>query len=310
MIKSEHNEIIDFVKSASLDRIFSVTTQLREKQFGKNIETCMIVNAKCGLCVNDCKFCAQSSHYVTEVSSFPLISKDDLLKSYRRAEAAKSHHWGIVTSGQAVSKDELSEITNFISDNLSDGNTRKCASLGQLNRDSLNELKQAGLTRYHHNLEVSQNFYPQICSTQKWEDRARTVRLAKEVGLEVCSGGLFGLGESWENRAELAASLNDLGVTCVPINFFDANPAVPLARLKQLSADEALRIVALFRMILPTVSIRICGGRPKILQTMQHHIFDAGADALMTGDYLTTTGVTPESDHAMIAAQNCILAGT
>ncbi|MGL4595577.1 MAG: biotin synthase BioB [Thermoguttaceae bacterium] len=310
MIKSEQKEIIDFVKSASLDRIFSATKTLREKQFGKNIETCMIVNAKCGLCINDCKFCSQSSHYITEVSSFPLISKDDLLKSFRRAESAKSNNWGIVTSGQAVSQDELQEITNFISDALSGGRTRKCASLGQLNLDSLRELKQAGLTRYHHNLEVSQNFYPQICSTQKWEDRARTVRLAKEVGLEVCSGGLFGLGESWEDRAELAASLCDLEVNCVPINFFDANPAVPLASRKQLSADEALRIVALFRLILPTISIRICGGRPKILQTLQHHIFDAGADALMTGDYLTTSGVTPESDHAMIAAQNCVHAWT
>lgn len=301
-------EIIDFVKSASLDEIFSVTTRLREKRFGRNIETCMIVNAKCGLCINDCKFCSQSSFYVTEVSSFPLISKEDLVTSYRRAESAKSHRWGIVTSGQAVSQKELREITNFLSDVASDGYTRKCASLGQLHSNSLKELKQAGLTRYHHNLEVSQHFYPKICSTQRWEDRVKTVLSAKEVGLEVCSGGLFGLGESWEDRADLAMTLSDLAVNCVPINFFDANPAVPLANQKPLEADEALRIVALFRIMLPTTSIRVCGGRPKILQAMQHLIFAAGADALMTGDYLTTSGVTPQSDQAMIIQQGCSLA--
>lgn len=304
MLQPEHKEIIDFVKSASLTEIFAVTRSLREEKFGKNIETCMIVNAKCGLCVNDCKFCAQSSHHITKVSSFPLISKEDLIKSYQRAESAKSCHWGIVTSGQTVSSSELREITDFLSDNdINDGYTKICASLGQLNLLALKELKHAGLSRYHHNLETSQSFYPQICSTQKWENRIKTVRHAKDAGLEVCSGGLFGLGENWVHRAELALSLGELDVTSVPINFFDANPAVPLASQEPLSADEALRIVALFRMILPTTSIRICGGRPKILHAMQHLIFDAGADALMTGDYLTTSGVTPESDGEMIISR-------
>jgi len=161
-------------------------------------------------------------------------------------------------------------------------------------------LKNAGLTRYHHNLETSESFYPHICSTQSWRDRYDTIRLAKESGLETCSGALFGMGESWQDRAELAVTLGELGVNSVPINFLHAHSGTPLETQTPLTSDEALRIIALFRYLLPTTTIRICGGRPKILADKQSQMFAAGANAMMTGNYLTLNGFSPESDRQML----------
>ena len=296
-------DILHFVQTAPLESLFEQTARLRETHFGNRVETCMIVNAKSGCCPNDCKFCSQSGHYSTSVPTFSLLPIAELTTAYRNTESAQVKRFGIVTSGQTVSQTELDEICTFISTAKQTGKTEICASLGQLNRNSLTQLKAAGMVRYHHNLETSRNFYPSICGTQNWQDRMRTVRTATEIGLDVCSGGLFGLGETWRDRVDLALTLKELNVTSIPMNFYHAQSQTPFAELEPLSAEEALRIIALFRLLLPETSLRICGGRPKILGDHQHQIFAAGADALMTGNYLTTTGITPESDQAMILSQ-------
>jgi len=168
--------------------------------------------------------------------------------------------------------------------------------LGRLTFEQFKKLKNAGLNRYHHNLETSERFYPEICTTHSWKERVETVLLAKEAGFAVCSGGLFGLGENWEDRIDLAITLKELDVDCVPINFLNAIPGTPMAVQKKLTPDEALKIVSLYRYVLPNKTVRVCGGRPTILKERQNEMYDAGANAIMTGDYLTSYGITPELD--------------
>ena len=175
-----------------------------------------------------------------------------------------------------------------------------CASLGRLTAEELKALKASGVIRFHHNLETSKNFYPSICTTQDWEERRATVQAAQAVGMDICSGGLFGLGESWEDRIDLALTLRDLGVDSVPINFLYAHEGTRLANQSILSAAEALRIIALYRFLLPTVTLRICGGRTHVLGDRQSELFAAGANGMMTGNYLTVAGSQYESDLEMI----------
>ena len=177
-----------------------------------------------------------------------------------------------------------------------------CASLGQLKTPELRQLRDAGFCRYHHNLETSERFYPSICTTQRWRDRRATVERVKELGWSVCSGGLFGLGETWEDRLQLALTLKELEVDSVPINFFSPIPGTPLADRTVLTPDEALRIVVLFRLTLPKATIRICGGRPAVFAERKQDalLLQAGANAFMTGNYLTTSGISPEKDMDML----------
>ena len=290
-----------------LEQLLSEASGIREKRFGRAIETCMITNAKCGMCVNDCRFCSQSVHHQTQITVYPLHESDRLKNEAEAAANSGAMYFGIVTSGAAVDQRELERIAESVEAVSRSGTIGMCGSLGQLDDTALRKLKAAGLSRYHHNLETSESFYPQICSTQSWQSRYDTVRRALDSGLQVCSGALFGMGESWRDRVELALTLRDLGVTSVPINFLHAHPGTPLADQPPLAAEDALRIIAIFRHLLPETSLRVCGGRPKILADMQHLIFVAGADALMTGNYLTTTGITPETDHQIIKKQGFTL---
>jgi len=313
-MKESLRDILEFATQTPLDELLSVTEKLREQAFGTVIETCMIVNAKCGQCSNNCTFCSQSVFHNSQVTTYPLFKTQKLIEEANAAADCGAMHFGIVTSGTSVSQREIGEIAEAVVEVSRSGRIQMCASLGKLDRESLIRLKEAGLTRFHHNLETSEAFYPRICTTQNWRERYETVRRAIDAGLEVCSGALFGLGEGWEDRANLAMCLKDIvvwpeyrrDITSVPLNFLHAHPGTPLADQPPLGAEEALRIIALFRLILPETSLRICGGRPKILADKQVLMFRAGANALMTGNYLTTSGITPDSDRRMIEQLNLI----
>jgi len=289
-----------------LDELLSVTEKLREQTFGTDVETCMIVNAKCGQCYHNCAFCSQSVRHNSQVTTYPLFETQKLIDETNDAADYGAMHFGIVTSGATVSQNEIERIAEAVATVSHSGRIKICVSLGKLDSKSLIQLKEAGLTRYHHNLETAEAFYPKICSTQSWRERYETVRRAIDAGLEVCSGTLFGLGEGWEDRANLAMCLKELEVTSVPLNFLHAHPGTPLADQRPLTTEEALRCIALFRLILSETSLRVCGGRPKILADKQVLIFRAGANALMTGNYLTTSGITPDSDRRMIEQLNLI----
>lgn len=288
--------IVDFQKSPS-DELLREADRVRREQFDNTVEFCAIINAKNGRCAMDCRFCAQSVHHETQIESYPLLDHDVLISETERQWKRGIHRIGWVTSGCSADNDEITKITEAA--NQCHGG-RLCASLGQLDRESLLRLKKAGISRYHHNLETSESFYTTICTTQNWSDRLATVRRAKDIGLEICCGGLFGLGESWEDRYDLAMTLKELEVDSVPINFLTPVSGTPLAEQPKLSVEDALRVIAMFRILLPKAAIRICGGRPSTLGKRQSEILHAGANAIMTGDYLTTSGVSPESDLQMI----------
>jgi biotin synthase len=290
------------IEHAPLEELLCESERVRTATFGNKINLCAIVNIKSGRCAMNCRFCAQSVHYSTKIETYPLRSTNDLIESTQALWQQGISHVGWVASGCRPTEKELDAIIESAEQVLdgSPAGSLCCASLGQQDSDSLARLKKAGFLRYHHNLETSEQFYPLICTTQYWRDRYATLERAKGLGWKVCSGGLFGLGETWDDRFQLATTLQTLQVDSIPLNFYNAIPGTPFADREPLCLEEALRIVVLFRIALPNAAIRICGGRPKIFAEHTNMLFRAGADALMTGNYLTTTGISPEKDRKMI----------
>ncbi len=285
-----------------LEAVLDSAAALRERHHGTRVSLCAIINARSGDCGMDCRFCSQSSHNHTPIAHFPFLEAAELRERILRLAGWPERRIGIVASGGARVEPDLLCLLAVVHDLPEDVRRRGCTSLGRLPEKHLRELEQAGVRRYHHNLETSRGYYPRICSTQLWEQRRDTVVRAQTAGLSVCAGGLFGLGESWGDRIDFAFSLRALGVRHVPMNFLHPHPQTPLAGQPLLEPEEALRISALVRHILPAASLRICGGRPETLRDRQGDMFRAGADALMTGDYLTTQGMGVEDDIRMIEA--------
>lgn len=255
-----------------------------------NIQLCSIMNAKSGLCSEDCKFCAQSCRHNTGIGTFPLKGVDDMLKAARRAKKIGAQRFGIVTSGNRLSKDELQRIAEAIALIKSRLRIKVCASLGKLDEKELFFLKKAGLTRYHHNIETSPAYFKRITTTHTFQDRLDTIRAAGAVGLEVCSGGIIGLGESWNDRIEMAFMLKSLDVTSVPINFLLPIKGTLLENKPVVSGMDAVRTIALFRIILPDKTIKVAAGRESLLKDFQALAFMAGANSMLIGGYLTTGG--------------------
>ena len=282
--------------------LFDSATRLREATFGKRVELCAIINARSGNCSMDCRFCSQSRHNPTHVAVFPLLEKAILRERLALLADQPVRHVGIVTSGGALAGEEFERLRQLIAACPPELRTKTCASLGRLSLAQLQQLHDAGLPRFHHNLETDEAYYPQVCTTQRWQERLATTRNVRAAGLALCSGGLFGMGETRHDRINFALRLRDEGAENVPLNFLYPHPHTPLGKQAPLSASEALRIIAVFRHILPQATLRVCGGRPLVLGQRQQELFAAGANALMTGDYLTTQGEGLASDVRMIEA--------
>ncbi|MDC7222873.1 MAG: biotin synthase BioB [Spirochaetales bacterium] len=298
--KEVGERIYTLIDRFSWEELAPLATRLREDSFGSKIQMCTIVNAKSGSCDMDCRFCSQSSRSDAAVPHYPLISSEKLEEGLRYSRESGAGHYGIVTSGGKLNSRDIHRLADSIRA-LGEGSDQSiCGSLGRLGYDDLVQLKEAGMSRIHHNLESSPNFYDKICTTQSWDSRFATVKQALALGFEVCSGGLFGLGESWEDRVELALQLKELGVASVPINLFHPQKGTAWENHPLLSAEEALKIIAVYRILLPKATLRVCGGRRKILGDRDRLIFQAGANALMTGHYLTTKGGKPGEDLRMI----------
>ncbi|HOA82799.1 MAG TPA: biotin synthase BioB [Thermodesulfovibrio thiophilus] len=289
MIKNESKEMYlkNLDKLNFYDLIFTANA-VRKKYRGDKVELCAIVNAKSGKCSEDCSFCAQSSRYKTDSPVYPLVDKDEILKKAIEAKKHKVKRFSIVISGKKPSKQELKQIGETI-EHLTKKEINTCASLGFLNYDELCYLRDCGLQRVHCNIESSEKFFPEICTTHSFSSKVQTLEQAKNAGLSICSGGVFGLGENWSDRVDMAYFLKELNVDSVPINFLIPIKGTPMEHRTPLSPIEALKIIALFRLILPQKDIRICGGR-QLLGEFSSWIFIAGANALMTGNYLTTQG--------------------
>lgn len=289
-------------RGADLSFILAGAHRLKEQQFGNRIELCSIINAKSGRCAENCSFCAQSSHHRTEVPIYPLKSTEEIVAGARQAEAQGSYCYGIVTSGTRFGPGEdMERILTSIREIRSSTGIEPSASLGILDRDAAQALADAGCVTYHHNLETARSFFPNICTTHDYEEDVETIRLAREAGMKVCCGGIFGLGESLEQRVEMAFTIQELGVDSVPLNFLDPITGTPLEGASYLTPMDCLRIIALFRYLLPDKKISVCGGREPNLRDFQSWIFMAGASGTMVGNYLTTSGRSQEDDLRMFA---------
>jgi len=300
MIEKEEAFYLVNVTGPDVYELFSYANRIRESFKGNFIDLCSIINAKSGGCPEDCKYCAQSAHYNTKIDSYPLISVDEMVKSAGEAKQNGARRFCIVTSGKRIDDiEELGIIAEGIS-RIRDIGLLPCATLGMLGKEELNLLKEAGLHRYHHNLETSSSFFPEICTTHTYDEKIKTIKTAKELGLSVCSGGIFGMGEGWDDRIEMAFTLRELCVDSIPINFLNPIPGTPLEKMGYLNPIEALKIIALFRFILPDKEIRICGGRNVVIRSLQPFIFLSGADGILIGNYLTTRGRNPEDDIKMM----------
>lgn len=271
---------------------------IRERFKGKRIDTCSIINAKSGRCSEDCKFCAQSTYHKTEIPIYPLVDRERVIESAKAASLSGAKHFGIVTSGRLLKQNEIERVCGMIEAIKTD--ISPCASLGGLTRDYAHQLKSAGLARYHHNLEAGETFFAKICTTHTYKERIESIEMAKQAGLEVCSGGIFGVGESWQDRIDLSFKLRELEVDSIPLNFLNPVPGTPLGEREKLAPFEALRIIALFRFIHPKRDIKIGGGREVTLRDLQGWMYYAGANSVMIGNYLTTLGRPPKEDIRLI----------
>ncbi len=292
LMQTDSDEIYD---------VFYWANQIRLRYFGRSIKACSIVSAKQGRCTEDCSFCSQSARYHTGVEEFSLIDANKILDVARCAEETGSSSIGVVTSGHGISNSgDLHNICDAIDEIGKHTHIHPHGSFGILTRETAESLASHGLKRLNHNLETSERFFPNVCSTHTYFDRVNTIRIAKEVGLEICSGAIFGIGEESEDRIDLAFTLKDLNVDTVPLNFLHTVPGTPLENTTPLTPMEALKIISVFRFILPDKEIKIAGGRKKNLRDLQSWMFYAGANSTMIGNYLTTAGRSIEEDFQMI----------
>lgn len=285
--------------AASTDDLLRCAGALRRRFFGDTVHLCSIINAKSGACSENCRFCAQSAHNPTKVTTYPLVSGARMRGAFAAAAANGVSCFSVVTSGKRVSGPDVEAIAEAVRSMRVSG-ARVSASLGELDDAALRRLRDSGVTRYHHNLETSRRFFPRICTTHTYDDRIATIRRAQKAGFQICSGGLFGLGETMADRVDLARALRSLAVDSVPLNFLNPVPGTPLANAPRLSPREILHTIALFRCILPRTNISVCGGREVNLRDMQSWIFYAGASGMMVGGYLTTAGRTVAQDLRMV----------
>ncbi|GFK92490.1 Biotin synthase [Fundidesulfovibrio magnetotacticus] len=294
------HEVITVVAQArgeELADLLGAARRIRLARLGRAVSLCAIVNARSGRCSENCAFCAQSSHFDTGAPCHPFLDHERILDAARTMRAHGARRFGIVLSGLTPSREDFERLRRAVR-GVADLGMLPDASCGILSRARFEELRSDGLHLYHHNLETARSFFPEICTTHDYEDDVQAVRDALDAGLGVCSGGIFGLGESWEQRAELALTLRELGVDSVPVNFLSPIPGTPMERRPPLAPEEALKIVALLRFILPSAHLRICGGRKTVFgPTRGLAPLEAGASGLMIGDYLTTSGLDAAADR-------------
>lgn len=294
-------EEIFLLAQADIVYLAQKANAVREFFCGKRVDMCCIINAKSGHCSENCKFCAQSSFYHTGASEYPLLSETVIAEQAKKAELAGIGRFSLVCSGRKPGRQDMQALALSIAKIRETSSISCCASLGLLEKEDYLLLKEHGLTRVHNNLESSENFFPNVCTTHNFADKIRSIRMAQECGLEMCSGGIWGLGESLEDRIDMAFSLQELGVLSVPINILFPIKGTPFESNKPLAYDEIILSLALYRFILPRAYLRLAGGR-KLLADKGRRCFESGANALITGDMLTTQGVGAEEDKAMFKA--------
>ncbi|CAB4917830.1 unannotated protein [freshwater metagenome] len=275
----------------------------RVERFGDSTDMCSLVNAKSGGCAEDCGFCAQSRFAEAETPMHAMMEPEQILEHARAAEAAGAHRFCMVTQGQGLSKRDFQKFLDGIRLVSEQTNLKRCASIGHMSVERAQQLKEAGVQRVHHNVETAESYYDEVSTTVRYEGRLRTIDAVREAGLETCIGGILNLGESEAQRVEMAFELASINPTSVPINLLIPKAGTKFGDRELMDPWEAVKWVAIFRLILPDALFRLCGGRVENLAELQPLAIRAGVNGVMMGNFLTTLGNTPEEDRAMFIDQ-------
>ena len=280
-----------------LDELLKISSEFVKD----SVEFCSIVNARNGKCSQNCKYCAQSSHYRTDIETYPLIPVEDVLRAAGEARDNKASRFAIVTSGKTPDEEDFDKILNMIKAlNKVDG-IKSCASIGILNEEQAKSLADAGLKRFHHNINTSESYYPEVCTTHTWQDRLNTCRLVRKYGMELCCGVILGMGESVEQRIEMALELAEIQPESIPINILMPIPQTPFENyIDKIDEENVLRTLAVFKIANPSSVLRFCGGRMRLSDENQKKALLCCVEGILIGNYLTTTGKVPSEDIALV----------
>ena len=297
------------INKDELLRLYSIDLdellEMASKYTQNSVEICSLVNARNGKCSQNCKYCAQSSHYCTNIESYPLVSVETVKKAAIEAKEHYASRFAIVTSGKTPDESDFDAMLKMITEINKIEGLNSCASIGILNEDQAKRLSQAGLKRFHHNINTSRSYYPEVCTTHTFEDRINTCKLVKKYGMELCCGVILGMGESVEQRVEMALNLAEIQPDSIPINILMPIPETPFANyLNKIDEENVLRTLAIFKIANPKSVLRLCGGRMRLSKENQEKALKYCVEGLMTGNYLTTTGSSPDDDIQMIKNLN------
>src|SRR5215216_1202138 len=293
---------------ADIEALVERAWRVRVERFDDSTDLCSLVNAKSGGCAEDCGFCAQSRFAEAQTPMHAMMPAEQILEHARAAEAAGAHRFCMVTQGQGLSKRDFEAILEGARLVAEHTNLKRCASIGHMSVKRARQLKEAGIQRVHHNVETAQSYYPEVSSTVQYEGRLRTIEAVREAGLETCVGGILNLGETREQRVEMAFELAAIEPPSVPINLLNPRPGTKFGDREFMDPWEAVKWIAIFRLILPDALMRICGGRVENIGELQALAVEAGLNGVMMGNFLTTLGNLPEEDHAMFEEQGLNIA--
>lgn len=296
--RPDYDEALSLMRSLSLEDLCALAHALRLRYQGKRVDMCSIMNARSGKCGEDCKWCSQSRFHHTDIEVYPLVDAESALREAVHNASKGVSRFSLVTSGRALSPADAERICAIYRRIGSECPIKLCASLGLLNREQLFQLKESGVTRYHCNLETAPSYFPQVCTTHTIEEKLQTIEWAREAGLEICSGGIIGMGESEEQRVEFALALRRTGAVSIPVNILNPIPGTRLAGTPPLKDEEVIRAVAMIRILNPEASVRLAGGRSRI-KAVEPELFRCGISGSIVGDLLTTTGSDIDTDKAM-----------
>lgn len=292
-------EALKLYEEAPLEELLDAADKVRKHFCGDGFDLCTIINGKSGKCSENCRYCAQSVFYHTSVESYGLLNEEEMVSAARKNAADGVLRFSIVTSGKALCDEEVEQVCERIRAIRSQADLEVCVSFGLLNESQFRKIKEAGASRVHCNLETSRAYFPSVCTTHTFDDKIRTLQAARKAGLSICSGGIMGLGESPTDRIDMAFTLKELHVRSVPVNFLNPIAGTPFAQNALLSEEEKKRVIAVYRMILPDASIRLAGGRG-LMPDKGEGCFLGGANAAITGDMLTTAGISTKTDQELL----------